>query len=55
MTVIKGYRKPTVKYNIPTTEGSCPFCHKRVKALEAHIKIKHKGQKFSKSGKLVSL
>ncbi len=28
-----------------STEGSCPYCHKPVKSLEAHVKMKHKGEK----------
>ena len=34
------------KYIKPTTEGSCPYCHKHVKALEAHVKVKHKREKL---------
>lgn len=34
------------KYIKPTTEGSCPYCHKHVKALEAHIHDVHKGEKL---------
>ena len=33
------------KYNEPTTEGDCPYCHKHVQSLEAHIRSKHKGEK----------
>ena len=29
------------KATAPTTEGVCPYCKKHVKALEAHMKIKH--------------
>lgn len=29
------------KAHEPTTEGVCPYCKKHVKALEAHMKIKH--------------
>ena len=25
-----------------TTEGTCPYCRKKVKALEAHLHDKHK-------------
>lgn len=34
------------KYIRPTTEGSCPYCHKHVKALEAHILTMHKGDRL---------
>lgn len=30
------------KYIKPTTEGTCPYCKKHVKALEAHMHDKHK-------------
>jgi protein-disulfide isomerase len=32
-----------------TTEGKCPYCHKKVKSLEKHIHDKHKGEKGSAS------
>ena len=31
-----------------TTVGSCPYCHKNVKALEAHVRDKHRKQKLIK-------
>ncbi|MFH0867998.1 MAG: hypothetical protein V1831_01680 [Candidatus Woesearchaeota archaeon] len=34
------------KYIELTTEGECPYCHKHVKSLEAHIHDKHKGEKL---------
>ena len=55
MTVKKGFREPVTKSNMPTTEGHCPYCHLNVGSLEAHIKKKHKGEKFSKSGKIISI
>lgn len=36
------------KYVRKTTEGRCPYCHKTVQSLEAHMKIKHKGEKLIK-------
>ncbi len=36
------------KYVKPTREGSCPHCHKRVKAIDQHVHNKHKGQKMPK-------
>lgn len=30
------------KSHTPTSEGNCPYCRKKVKALEAHIHDKHK-------------
>ncbi len=32
----------------PTTEGSCPYCHKHVQSIEAHASAKHKGEVFTK-------
>ncbi|MBI2147577.1 hypothetical protein HYU19_03800 [Candidatus Woesearchaeota archaeon] len=32
------------KYMKPTTEGSCSYCHKHVKALEKHLHDKHKAE-----------
>lgn len=40
----RSWRNP--KKNLDeSTEGYCKFCHKKVKSLEAHIKIKHKEKK----------
>ena len=36
------------KYVEPTTEGKCPYCHRHVQSLEAHINDKHKGEKLVK-------
>jgi len=35
-------------YIKPTTDGKCPYCHKHVKALEAHIHDEHKNAKLPK-------
>lgn len=43
----RGWANPPKEVE-PTTEGQCPYCHKHVKALEAHIEAKHKGQKLMK-------
>ncbi len=37
----KGWHQPAKHLN-KTTEGTCPYCKKHVKALEAHIHDKHK-------------
>ncbi len=34
------------KFVEKTTAGSCPYCHKHVKALEAHIRVKHKKERL---------
>lgn len=34
------------KHHDATTEGVCPYCHKHVKALEAHIHDTHLGEKL---------
>lgn len=31
-----------------STEGHCPYCHKTVQNLEAHIHSDHKGEKPAK-------
>ena len=36
------------KFIKPTTEGKCPYCGNHVKALESHIKDKHKNEKLVK-------
>ncbi len=38
----------TPKQIKPTTTGKCPFCHKKVAALESHMHDKHKDQKLGK-------
>ncbi|MEK6920545.1 MAG: hypothetical protein AABX82_01575 [Nanoarchaeota archaeon] len=38
------------KATAPTTEGACPYCKKKVKALEAHIKVKHLSEMKRKNG-----
>ncbi len=38
----------TTKQIKPTTEGKCPFCHKKVQALEAHIHDVHRREKLVK-------
>lgn len=44
----RGWWNPA-KYIQRSTKGRCPYCHKPVKSLEAHIKSKHKGEKLIKS------
>ncbi len=38
----------TLKQIKPTTPGKCPYCHKKIKAIEAHIHDMHKGEKPAK-------
>ena len=46
--------RPTkIKYSLKkfvrkTTEGHCPYFHKPIKSIEAHVKAKHKGNKLIK-------
>ena len=35
-------RRDLPKYIEPSTEGKCPYCHKRVENIESHKKTKHK-------------
>ncbi len=40
---IKHQKRTDLPKQIPkSTEGSCPYCHKHTKNIEAHIKSKHK-------------
>ncbi len=41
---MKNWHSPQ-KYIEKSTRGKCPYCHKFVKSLEAHIKSKHKKEK----------
>ncbi len=37
----RGWHNPKKEIK-KTTEGKCPYCHRPVKSLEAHIHDKHK-------------
>ena len=54
MTQIKGHKHKKGrkrhqpwprKFILEHHEGSCPYCHKHVKNIEAHIKTEHKQEK----------
>jgi hypothetical protein len=44
-------RKGMAKSFAPKTKGRCPYCSNMVNAVEAHVKIKHKGEHFTKKQK----
>lgn len=56
MVEIKGHRHrgggrivPWPRKQLPEhTEGNCPYCSKKVKNVEAHVKRMHKGEKLLK-------
>ena len=43
---LASYEKPLPKQVKRSTEGTCPYCHKHVQALELHIHDKHLREKL---------